>query len=720
MFLKIPKKYNGFSKVELLVGIAVLAILLLLAIPQFLGYTREAETTKLLNNGKIVESAVARYQITNEQWPKAGVAAITPSIMTLDGTMIHQDNPEIAGKTFYAVDRAKIDRDINRIDTTRFVVDGGGIVYILNPNHIRVTGIRLNPSSLLLRIGETADVNASVEPRNASVSGIVWETSDATIASVDNNGIITAHAAGQVAIGAYSLNYLSYSGTVSVTVIPAPAATITMTPSTNINTTTSVTFMHNTESNGVAITGAEWQLNNEAIVAAMPSRTFDVGSHTIRLRVQDANGTWSEWVSRAFDVVSLPVATITMTPSTNINTTTNVIFTHNATSNGVAIAGAEWQVNSEAIVTTSSLSRTFSAGNHVVRLRIQDANGAWSGWVQTEFFALGHLAAIASGSVALRTDGTVLVWGVGRLGGGLTQTLPIQVPGLTRITSVTAASNFFAVGNDGTAWGWGHNDFRQLNSGTATSFYHTPMRVQGLVGVSSVEGGIRHSLALKNNGDVWAWGNNWHGQLGNGTTTRWPERWHLPAQVPGLTNITAIGVNWAASLALRNDGTVWRWGDGRLSPTQIPGLTGIIAISANARHSLALRNDGTVWGWGELRLPHPAPSLNPYPIQINIPAGAIAISAGFDHSLALLGDGTVWAWGNGREGQLGNTLAQFGSNRPVRVMGLTDVTSIAAGGAVSRALRRDGSYWAWGENNQGQLGDGTTIRRTLPTQIPIP
>lgn len=125
--------------------------------------------------------------------------------------------------------------------------------------------------------------------------------------------------------------------------------------------------------------------------------------------------------------------------------------------------------------------------------------------------------------------------------------------------------------------------------------------------VQTIAAGSGHTLALKNDGTVWAWGDNYYGQLGDGTTT---ER-HAPVQVTGLAGVTAIAAGGGHTVALRNDGTVWAWGDnyyGQLgdatateshTPVQVTGLSGVTAIAGGGAHTVALKSDGTVWSWGD-------------------------------------------------------------------------------------------------------------------------
>jgi alpha-tubulin suppressor-like RCC1 family protein len=187
---------------------------------------------------------------------------------------------------------------------------------------------------------------------------------------------------------------------------------------------------------------------------------------------------------------------------------------------------------------------------------------------------------------------------------------------------------------------------------------------------------------------LFAWGDNDYGQLGTGTTTNYIPS-YIPVQVSGLTGVTAIAGGRGHSLALKGDGTVWAWGDNSSTPGQVNNLTGVTAIAAGGGHNLALKGDGTVWAWGY----NPNGQLgtgtttisSTIPVQVSGLTGVTAIAAGGNHSLAPKGDGSVWAWGYDQHGQLGNGTATD-SSTPVQVSGLTGVTAIAAGEEHSLAL----------------------------------
>ena len=273
-----------------------------------------------------------------------------------------------------------------------------------------------------------------------------------------------------------------------------------------------------------------------------------------------------------------------------------------------------------------------------------------------------------------------------------------------------------ALRQDGTVLKWG-----QRIDGNE----RMPWIIPNLTDVKSLSGGWLHDLFLKTDGTVWTWGNNGYGQLGDGTA----QDSSVVKQVYGLTNVISVDAGSQHSMALKDDGTVWVWGFGPAAcsdqvstvPRQVYGLTEVVGIAAGDLHSLALKRDGTVWTWGNNgygQLGDGTEYNNRYePVQVAGLSSVVAIAGGGGHSLALKSDGTVWAWGRNEDGQLGDgtTTSRL---TPVQVAGLSDVIAIAAGNRHSLALKNNGTVWAWGYNGYGQLGDGTTENQLTPIQVP--
>ena len=269
--------------------------------------------------------------------------------------------------------------------------------------------------------------------------------------------------------------------------------------------------------------------------------------------------------------------------------------------------------------------------------------------------------------------------------------------------------------------------------------------------VTAVSAGDTFGLALDENGAVWGWGCNNHGQLGDGTETDCREVIRVCEDYDVDNNscrryfddVAAISAARGKSMALKNDGTVWRWpGKGyvgsepiapfhMLDQTGDDYLRGVVAISAGGYQNLALKSNGTVWAWGNNIRGSlgdgTTASHYTTPVQVcadklcnSYLTNIIAISSGDDHSLALKSNGTVWTWGGlahygsgeGSSGLIGDftvpvqVCADYNSDNTVCNTYLTGIIGISAGYDYNLALKDDGTVWAWGWYHKGQLGNG--------------
>jgi alpha-tubulin suppressor-like RCC1 family protein len=326
--------------------------------------------------------------------------------------------------------------------------------------------------------------------------------------------------------------------------------------------------------------------------------------------------------------------------------------------------------------------------------------------------SLTGVTKIAAGhnhNLVVMADGTVRTWGfngAGQLGYGywVNSTIAKPVPGLTGVIAVAGGwLHSLAVKSDGSVWAWGDNQYGELGDGT-TNLGLTPVRVTGLTGVVKVAAGNGWSLALKSDGTVWAWGVDTYGILGNN-----PHPNSLtPVQVNGLSHVTDIAAGSQHALALETDasgqGTVWAWGQdfvgqigngdtclcSFLLPVQVPGLPSAAGIAGGDLTSVALGSDGSVWTWGAnldgALGDGSTTSIRPSPAQI-IAAGSgiIRVAAGGNHSVALKANGTVVGWGSNGSGELG-TNPTMKHSTIVTVLRLTGVTAVAAGSADTLAI----------------------------------
>jgi uncharacterized repeat protein (TIGR02543 family) len=293
---------------------------------------------------------------------------------------------------------------------------------------------------------------------------------------------------------------------------------------------------------------------------------------------------------------------------------------------------------------------------------------------------------------------------------------------------VSASAGFehsMAIKSDGSLWAWGVNGFGQVGTGTI-DFQHNPVKIMD--DVVAVSAGRMHSMAISRDGAVWAWGNNESGQLGDGTEVcRYSPlyRASIPLSnnsVESAANIrgSTVSVGNFSCTVIRPDGSMWSWWWD--NNTWIGPLSNdVVAISEGRGlflgHTLEIRNDGSLWASGSNREGQLGNGTSEEGRSSNIKVmdNVVAVSAGSGHSMTIRTDGSLWAWGGNWLGQVGDgSLSRRTS--PVRIM--DDVVAISAGDGHSMAIKSDGSLWAWGGNSSVQIGNGAaTDRQTIPVRI---
>ena len=379
---------------------------------------------------------------------------------------------------------------------------------------------------------------------------------------------------------------------------------------------------------------------------------------------------------------------------------------------------------------------------------------------------------------ALRADGVVLCWGDGPLGelgnGEASVATPLRIPGLVATQVATGRSHACAVsGSQIKCWGAGQDG--QLGDGAQVS-RASPVTVAGLsASPRQLALGSYHSCAVLADDTAWCWGYGGYGQLGNGDTLSV----EAPVEVIGLAGVSSIAAGAKFTCAIQLDGTVWCWGhngDGQLgdgmttdspTPVQVMGVVGAVEIAAGLYHACARTAASEVYCWGDNPEGQLGIGTTVDSVATLVPGLiASAIGAGGDHSCAIDPSAALWCWGDNSQGQLGvwgpdflsptnsnvgsvqlialgvagttvitaansqswgsnphGELADgtyFGHSEPMASLWPTTVSSIAMGEHFTCAATTNSEVLCAGENQEGQIGQGTTTRALTPVVVPIP
>jgi alpha-tubulin suppressor-like RCC1 family protein len=292
------------------------------------------------------------------------------------------------------------------------------------------------------------------------------------------------------------------------------------------------------------------------------------------------------------------------------------------------------------------------------------------------------------------------------------------------VALATGTSHMCGLNPIGDAACWGANDGGQLGDGTRTD-RESPVQVRTELHFSTLTAGATHTCGLAGGGVPICWGQNLNGQIGDGSRI---DRL-APTTVGGGLRFTSLVAGWNHTCGLTDNGNAWCWGlnsegqlgDGsrldRLTPTLV--RASLQSLAAGSAHTCGI-GGGQVMCWGDNRfgqLGDGSTEARAQPVAVDgLPGSATGIAAGAVHTCALLADGSAYCWGQNLQGQLGDGSTQSKS-RATAVAGGIRFRSIYAGGALTCGFSTDGSQYCWGLNQSGQLGDGTRESRSTPTRI---
>lgn len=293
-------------------------------------------------------------------------------------------------------------------------------------------------------------------------------------------------------------------------------------------------------------------------------------------------------------------------------------------------------------------------------------------------------------------------------------------------TIASGYNHTVAIKTEGTLWAWGNNSVGQLGNGTTTN-RNVPTNIGTTSDWKTVAIGTNHTVALKMDGSLWAWGDNQTGELGDGTTINK----NIPVQIGTAQDWRMVAAGNQYTVALKTDGTLWAWGDnyfGQLGdgtstdkriPVQIGTAKDWQTITVGYYHTIGVKTDGTLWTWGgndSGQLGDGTTTKSYTQKKIGTATDWKTVTAGDSHTIAVKTDGTLWAWGKNTYGELGSGTTTV-SYIPTKIGTSTDWKDVNSEGSHTIAIKTDGTLWAWGNNFYGELGNGTTIKSLFPIQI---
>ena len=303
-----------------------------------------------------------------------------------------------------------------------------------------------------------------------------------------------------------------------------------------------------------------------------------------------------------------------------------------------------------------------------------------------------------------------------------------------RFSHISSGGNHtLAIDTSGNLWAWGDNSSGQLGDGTTTSSL-TPIKIMGStqfteISAGSDGGGNSHSAAIDSEGNLWTWGYNGYGELGdNSTTTR-----TSPVKVKEGTSFKKVSSGTYHTLAIDREGYLWTFGanfkgqignDSTIStsiPVKIRDDKKFVDISAGESFSMAIDEAGNLWAWGYNGVGSLGDgTVIDKKIPTIIKEGTIfsSVSSGKEHTAALTATGILYVWGNNSGGQIGDETTTD-RKKPTAIGTDLKFKEVSANNYQSLALDADGTLYAWGANGSGIYGNGTTTKSTKPLAIKI-
>ena len=612
-----------------------------------------------------------------------------------------------------------------------------------------VASVTVAPQTLTVAVGTTAQLTATPKDANGTVlTGrvVTWASSNTAVATVSSTGLVGGVAEGQATITATSEGQ---SGTAALTVVvPVASVTVTPAPATVVIGQTVQLTATPKDANGTVLTGrvVTWASSNTAVATVSSTGLVTgvaQGQTTITATSETKIGT------AAITVIPVPIASVAVTPATPtvlLGQTVQLTATPKD-ANGNVLSGrvVTWASDNTTVATVSSTGLVSGVAQGQATITATSETKSGTAAVAVVSLMLAELSAGVVHTCGVTTSGTAFCWGSnssGQLGGSATSQCEIDyygsgVPCSTTAAAVAGGLTFAAVSADGShtcglttggaAYCWGDNFQGQLGNGSTTSS-GTPVPVAGGLTFAAVSVGNSFTCGLTTGGNAYCWGYNGVGELGNGTTTNSS----TPVAVTGMLTFTAVSTGDSHACGLASSGAVYCWGanrsaqlgDGtatnRTSPVLVAGGLTFTTVSAGFVHTCGLATGGAAYCWGANdsgELGDGSTVVSRTPLAVGGGLTFQVVSAGGAYTCGVTTAGAGYCWGANFSGQLGTGTFSGPSLLPAPVSGGLVFGAVSAGGAHTCGRTTGGPVYCWGSNSDGELGNGTTSGSATPVRV---
>jgi len=407
-----------------------------------------------------------------------------------------------------------------------------------------------------------------------------------------------------------------------------------------------------------------------------------------------------------------------------------------------ALSNVEFASTNQITVAITTNKELFVWGSNKFG-QVGDGKGGVNEKQYTPLKILSNIASVAMDGesvAAITTTGDLYTWGrnqYGQIGNGKSgtdeiQTTPVKV--LSNVASVTMnQGTVAALAENGDLYTWGKNQYGQVGNGKSgtDAVQKTPVKI--LSNVAKLTENDGPAAAITTNGDLYCWGANWFGQVGNGT------RDHQTKPVKVLSDVLSVSTS-STTLAITTNGDLYGWGytemgqvgNGKKMPedsqtTPVKVLSNVASVTATLTNSAAITTSGDLYCWGEngdYQIGNGTFTMQATPFKVLSNVASFTNSKGINPA-AVTKNGDLYTWGNNADGQIGNGQSGLtddplsdGIKQKTPVKVLSNVVSASIIDHVSSAITKSGDLYCWGNNDEGSVGNGKS-RTSQSTPVKI-